>query len=99
MPSDSQRRDLPEELKSLEELSYDLRLAGSGMAERIWKMLDPDAWERLGNPHMIRQHAYQERLDELANNQELLAQLRIWLERRRRYLETPGWFRNQQSSS
>ncbi len=86
------RRPLPEELEPLAELSLDMRVTGSRLASRIWQSLDPEAWERSSNPYMILQNAHQDRLEQAAKDQSLKAQWSQWLQRRKRYLESPGWF-------
>ncbi len=95
MSSGYLQRTLPAELQALSELSLDLRLTGSHTTERIWERLDPDAWDRVKNPSMILQHAHQERLKELAEDEELKQQLAQRIERRRQYLTNPGWFDEQ----
>jgi starch phosphorylase len=92
MANNHLERSFPPHLENLEELALDLRLSGSQTMAHIWEQLDPEAWVRCGNPHMILQNAHQDRLQELAADKPMMADLARWLERRRRYLESPGWF-------
>ena len=62
------------------------------MASRIWERLDPDTWERTKNPSMILLNASRARLEAAAKDDELKGQLHNWLERRARYMQSPGWF-------
>jgi starch phosphorylase len=93
------RRPLPEALEPLAELSLDMRVTGSQLAARIWQSLDPEAWERSTNPFMILQHAHQDRLEAAAQDEDLKAEWNEWLQRRRRYLDSPGWFGETHSQS
>ncbi len=92
MCADLLRRPLPPALQPLAELSLDMRLTGSQLATRIWRSLDPEAWERSGNPLMILQNAHQDKLDDAARDESLRAEWKEWLERWARYMESPGWF-------
>jgi len=92
MRTESAQRPLPAGLESLTELSLDLRLAGSHTVEHIWRSLDPEAWQRINNPHMILQNCHQERLDALAANADLRTQLAERVKRRDAYMQSPGWF-------
>jgi starch phosphorylase len=92
-------RVLPYGLEFLEEMAFDLRLSVSQTAQRIWQRLDPEAWVRSANPTMILQNAHQDRLNELAADPELIADLEAL---RRRYLKSltdPGWYVKSHGSS
>lgn len=86
-------RPLSPPFDRLTELALDMRLTGSQLTARIWKLLDPDAWDRIYNPFVILQNAHVEKLQALAENSALRSELESWLDRRDRYLNTPGWFR------
>jgi starch phosphorylase len=86
-------RVLPDELADLAELALDLRYVGSQVASAIWERLDPEAWERTRNPHMILQNVARARLEEAARDEQLKWRLGEWIERRRRTMGSPGWFR------
>jgi len=88
-------RPLPAELEGLADLALDLRWTGSDSTDQLWAMLDPEAWERTGNPHFILQHVSQARLEEAASDPDFLKELRRWLTQRHRYLQDPGWFGRQ----
>jgi starch phosphorylase len=85
-------RTLPPELLELADLSMDLRWMGSQLAGQIWAGLDAETWERTKNPYIILLNTPQKRLEEAARDEELKRQLNQWLERRRHYMESGGWF-------
>lgn len=90
-------RSLPPGLQGLADLALDLRWTWSHATDRLWKMLDPEAWERTGNPYFILQSVSQARLEEAAEDAGFQAELQRWLEQRQRYLEDPGWFGRDRS--
>jgi starch phosphorylase len=85
-------RTLPQRLEQLSDVAYDLRLASSMTLQRVWRRIDPEAWEASANPCMILQHATRERLEEVAADQELMARLERWLARRDATERGAGWF-------
>jgi len=85
-------RLLPDELKPLAALAFDLRWTGSQTANRLWQRLDPEIWARTRNPVAILLGAHEERLREACRDEELLAELRGWLERLARHEAEPTWF-------
>jgi starch phosphorylase len=60
--------------------------------QRVWRRIDPEAWEASANPRMILQHATRERLEEVAADQELMNRLERWLGRRDAQERGAGWF-------
>ncbi|MDP3090537.1 MAG: alpha-glucan family phosphorylase [Nitrospira sp.] len=85
-------RPLPSKLEGLTDLALDLRWTWSHATDRLWEMLDPEAWERTRNPYFILQNVSQARLEEAAEDREFAEELRTWLAQRQRYLQDPGWF-------
>jgi glycogen phosphorylase len=92
-------RPLPRELERLGPLAFDLRLAGSKTMARVWRRLDPEAWDRTNNPYIVLLHARRERLEEAASDPALLAELDRWFERRAAIEASAGWFGRQEGSS
>ncbi len=92
-------RPLPKGLEGLAELAIDLRWSGSQQTDRLWEMLDPEAWERTTNPYMILQNVSQSRLEEAANNKELKAELAYWLKKRKQKMTEKSWFERHYGSS
>jgi starch phosphorylase len=85
-------RPLPPALEGLDELALDLRWTWSHATDKLWERLDPEAWERTGNPYFILQSVSQARLEEAAADEDFRDELRRWLHQRQRYLRDPGWF-------
>lgn len=88
-------RSLPEKLKPLSELAFDLRWTGSQTASHIWKRLDPEMWERIRNPVTLLMNVHDDRLQQAAGDEELLAGLKHLLERAARQDSQPTWFEAQ----
>ncbi|RMH37442.1 MAG: alpha-glucan family phosphorylase [Nitrospirae bacterium] len=86
------QRPLPPGLEGLYELALDLRWTWSHTSDRLWQRLDPEAWERTGNPYFILQSVAQARLEEAASDETVKTELQTWLRDRQAYLEDPGWF-------
>jgi len=83
---------LPPEFEELSDVALDLRWTGSQFLSKLWSRFDADAWERSRNPYTILANARQSKIAELQQDQELVGQLKNWLERRDGYFRTPGWF-------
>lgn len=92
-------RPIPAGLEGLADLALDLRWTWSHATDRLWGMLDPEAWERTWNPYFILQSVSQARLEEVAADPHFTAELRTLLEQRRRYLQDPGWFGREQGKT
>lgn len=89
-------RPLPPSLEGLADLALDLRWTWSHATDRLWEVLDPEAWKRTGNPYYILQNVSQARLDEAAADPAFQEQLRNWVTQRQAYQQTPGWFSREQ---
>lgn len=61
-------RALPEGLEALATLSLDLRWTWSHGADRLWRAVDPEAWEATRNPWLLLQGVSSERLEALAGD-------------------------------
>lgn len=85
-------RPLPPVLEGLWDLAFDLRWTWSDSTDQLWARLDPEAWERTGNPRFVLQNISQARLDEAASDPDFNERLQRWLKKRQLYLQDPGWF-------
>ena len=85
-------RPLPDGLEGLNELALDMRWTWSHYSDRLWERLDPEAWERTGNPYFILQNVPHSLLEEAAHDENLKHELKGWLDQRQTYLKEPGWF-------
>ena len=92
-------RPLPSGLEGLADLALDLRWTWSHFSDRLWEMLDPEGWERTGNPYFILQSVPQARLEEVARDPEFQEELQRWLAQRQRYLQDPGWFGRERGAN
>jgi len=68
-------RHLSPELQALADLALDLRWIWSHGTDHLWQALDRNAWEITSNPWSILQTISQDRLEELARDQNFLEQL------------------------
>lgn len=83
---------LPEPLRDLIDLALDLRWSWSHVSDAIWETLDPDLWDRTGNPWLILQSVSPTRLQNLAKDKNFCALVGQMAEERRTYLAKPTWF-------
>jgi starch phosphorylase len=82
--------DLPVGLEGLSELALDLRWTVRQTTDKIWELLDAEAWEKTKNPYLILQNVSSARLQEAARDEELAREISSWQERRSRFLEKPA---------
>jgi starch phosphorylase len=85
-------RPLPSGLEGLADLALDLRWTWSHSTDQLWETLDPESWERTGNPYFILQSVSQARLEQVATDADFKQELQRWLTQRQQYLRDPGWF-------
>jgi len=84
---------LPDELKELEALAYDLRWAWDPEAIELFRRIDRGLWEDVyHNPVRVLGSIGQERLRELTENPGFLAHLRRCVESLETYREESTWF-------
>jgi len=86
------RTDLPEPLAVLAELALDLRWTWSHAGDDLWRMMDPEAWERTRNPWTLLQDVSRERLEKLAGDPAFREELGKLIGLRERYLSEPSWY-------
>jgi starch phosphorylase len=82
--------DLPVGLEGLAELALDLRWTVRQTTDKIWELLDAEAWEKTKNPYLILQNVSSARLQEAARDEELTREISSWQERRSRFLDRPA---------
>ncbi|MBP7070063.1 MAG: alpha-glucan family phosphorylase [Methanothrix sp.] len=81
--------NLPVGLEGLADLALDLRWTVRQTTDRIWEMLDAEAWEKTKNPYLILQNVSRARLEEAAADENLKKEIASWQEKRCRLLEKP----------
>jgi len=92
MPAYFSNRPMPPGLEGLADLALDLRWTWSHFTDQLWQELDPEGWERTGNPYYILQSVSHARLEEAAADPDFRERLQSWLVQRQGYLQDPGWF-------
>jgi len=86
-------KKLPENLKHLEELAYNLWWSWSRPAQRLWRKIDPEGWEEHRNPVKILKEVSDERLEELSKDDDFISLYELTLERFKDYMEKEDtWF-------
>ncbi|MHC4498010.1 MAG: alpha-glucan family phosphorylase [Planctomycetota bacterium] len=84
---------LPEALKDLDTIARNMHWSWNPTVESLFRRIDSDLWSACGHdPVKLIAACSQKRLDELANNEGFLCELRSASERLRSYLEGPSWF-------
>lgn len=84
---------VPEPLRSLRDLAYDLWWTWNAEAYEMFRRMDLDLWRDLRhNPVAMLAQIRQERLDRLASDPAYLASLRRVIESLNSYKERPTWF-------
>ena len=84
---------LPQELRDVEELAYNLRWTWDPDSARLLRRVDPDLWEEARhNPVRMLGSVSQARWRRLAGDREFIAHLRRTSDSLRAYLQGPAWF-------
>lgn len=84
---------LPESLTRLRELAYNIWWVWHADALALFRRLDPDLWNDVGqNPVRFLAHLAQKRLDQAASDKAYLAHLKRVLENFDNYLTRETWF-------
>ena len=86
------RTDLPDQLAVLAELALDLRWTWSHAGDDLWRMINPEVWERTRNPWTLLQDVSRERLETLVRDPAFREELRNLIGLRQRYLSEPSWY-------
>lgn len=79
-------RALPEALEPLHDLAADLRWTWSHAADRLWRVLDPDAWSACETPWRLLQDVPRAAPDRLANDPGAIREVRRLADARHGYL-------------
>lgn len=92
-------RPLPEALAGLAELARDVRWNWNHSADRLWESIDHELWNATGNAWLILESVSFRRLEELAGNEDFVAELNRLLATKRDYLSAPTWFDQHHADS
>jgi starch phosphorylase len=90
---------MPEGLDGLDELVLDLRWSWNHEADRLWKQIAPELWERTGNPWLILQNVSTARLNALAADPAFRKMLGDYVASYREAMEKPSWFQQAHAAS
>lgn len=88
---------LPKNLQALTELVLDLRWTWSHEADALWRLLDEELWERTENPWTLLQHISNQRLQQLADDEQFCQELNRLSEQRAAYQADGGWYNEVKS--
>lgn len=85
--------EIPERLRGLEELAFNLRWVWDPRSYKVFQHLDPEMLEKCGgNPVLLLRRISRDRLEHAANESAFLTHVDEALKDLRRYLTEPGWF-------
>ncbi|HEV2782097.1 MAG TPA: alpha-glucan family phosphorylase [Actinophytocola sp.] len=89
------RAGLPEPLAELGTLATNLRWTWHPPTQDLFAAVDPEAWERLGDPLRLLAEVPAERLEQLAADAPFLARAGAVSDDLRRYLSGPRWYQRR----
>ena len=91
---------LPEELKGLSDLAYNLRWAWMGEVREVFRRLDAELWETTGhNPVAMLGRVDQSRLETVRKDAGFMAQFRREYDDLQEYLGREGWWGRKYGAS
>jgi starch phosphorylase len=88
---------MPEGLEELFGLAFDLRWSWNHAADKLWREIAPELWDRTGNPWLILQTGATGRLQTLAADASFRKMVDVSVAEHREALETPAWFQQAYS--
>ncbi|HTY82349.1 MAG TPA: alpha-glucan family phosphorylase [Dehalococcoidales bacterium] len=88
---------IPDDLKGLVDLALDLRWSWNHAADKLWRKISPELWDRTGNPWLILQSLSGARLRELTKDPGLRELMEESVVEHRETQELPGWFQQNYS--
>ncbi len=94
--------ELPQRVEGVEylaDLALDLRNTWDHATDEIWETLDPELWSLTRNPWLVLQTVSRTKLKKLANDSHFRAQALKRVEERKRRLDVPLWFAQNQAGS
>ena len=83
--------ETPEE-DALADLALDVSAHWSRFTDPLWKQLNPDLWERTGNPWLVLQTVSSEKLTAVTSRPEFRSLLGDLLQARAEDARSPSWF-------
>lgn len=87
---------IPEPIRRLHELAYNLWWSWNRDAQELFRRLDPDLWDDVvGNPVQFLAHISQKKLDQAASDTAYLAEMNRVLSAFDAYMSREAWFQRQ----
>jgi starch phosphorylase len=97
MPTSYFLPSMPEGLEGLIDLALDLRWSWNHAADKLWREIAPELWDRTGNPWLILQTVAAGRLQTLAADAGFRKMVDASIAEHREALESPVWFQEAYS--
>ncbi|MCS5562004.1 MAG: alpha-glucan family phosphorylase [Marinobacter nauticus] len=85
-------RALPAQLSGLMAIALDLQWSWHHGCDELWRQLDEEIWEATHNAWLVLNSASAERLQQLAEDPEFLAQYQQQLNRHEAFNQCPTWY-------
>ncbi len=89
---------LPQGLEGLADLALDLRWSWNHGADTLWRKIDPDLWDKTGNPWLILQTIATSRLEALAADSDFRRLVKDSVSQHDQQLRQPAWFNQAYSA-
>jgi starch phosphorylase len=99
MPTSYFLPSMPEGLEGLIDLALDLRWSWHHAADTLWRQIEPELWERTGNPWLILQTVAASRLQALAAKADFRKLVDVSMSEHRQELQAPTWFEQAYSEA
>ncbi|QOW12029.1 glycosyltransferase family 1 protein [Kaistella flava (ex Peng et al. 2021)] len=93
LPSDA------EGMKTLTELSLNMRWSWNHVADELWQQLDYDLWKITHNPWIILQSVSRDKLEKLLNDKDFRNKMNDLVKIKDYSNTTPAWFQQNHSNS
>ena len=92
-------RALPAQMSGLMAIALDLQWSWHHGCDELWRQLDEEIWEATHNAWLVLNSASAERLQQLAEDPEFLAQYQQQLNRHEAFNQCPTWYSENFSGS
>jgi starch phosphorylase len=99
MPNSHFQRSVPQELEVLIDMALDLRWSWNHAADKLWRKIAAEIWDRTGNPWLILQTVATRRLKKLSKDSSFLKLLEALAAEHREALKGTGWFQQTYSKN
>jgi starch phosphorylase len=90
--------ELPEALRAIEALAFNLHWVWNHGTDFVWNTLDADTWSKTHNPIEVLCNTPRSRLEKLAFDGEFLWRLQYLVRQEQVYLTRPSWYQQTHGS-